>query len=87
MNLKATWTRPGTRRRGATTPLSIALLATLLTGCATPKTVVREIPTNNWVTTVKAGQVFIVPVDGKFVPESRFVQMLDAFVRESDRNK
>ena len=60
------------------------LLMLLVTGCAT-RTVVREIPSDRYVVTVHAGVPFTPACDGKFVPQARFIEMLDAYIRESSR--
>lgn len=69
-------------RLPATMLLSTLILTLLTTGCAsTQKTI--EIPSDRWVVTVNAGVPFTPPCDGKFVPEARFKEMLDVYVRES----
>lgn len=54
----------------------------LLTGCAT-RTVVKEIDSSRTVVSVRAGVPFTPPCDGKFVPEARFDEMLDVYIRAS----
>lgn len=52
----------------------------LATGCAT-KTVVREIPQDRYVVTLRPGVPFTPAVDGKFVPEARWNEMLEVYIR------
>lgn len=54
----------------------------LLTGCAT-RTTVREIDSDRKVVSVHAGVPFTPPTDGKFVPEARFDEMLEVYIRAS----
>jgi hypothetical protein len=65
--------------------LSTLLWTLLATGCATSRVTVREISSDRMVRSVQAGVPFVSPVDGKFVPTSRFIELLDAYVRLSDQ--
>jgi hypothetical protein len=82
MNLRKLWTRPARTPLRVTTMLSMLTLTLLLTGCATRIKVV-EISSDRAVVTVHAGVPFTPPCDGKFVPEARFKEMLDATIRDS----
>lgn len=81
---KTRWSGRGAPRNPGTTLLLIASLATLATGCATR---VREVPADYWVRTVRAGETFTAPVDGKFVPNAMFDELLGAYIRESFRRQ
>jgi peroxiredoxin len=61
------------------------ILLLLCTGCVT--TQVHEISSDRTVITVHAGVPFTPICDGKFVPEARFNEMLDVYIRESWRTK
>lgn len=75
-------TRLGQTPRRITTLLSTLTLTLLLIGCVT-RTVVHEIDSNRAVVSVHKDVPFTPPCDGKFVPEARFVEMLDVYIRES----
>lgn len=82
-NLKTVLTRLAQMPLRATMPALTLILTLHLIGCAT-RTVVKEISPSRAVVTVKAGVPFTPPVDGKFVPEARFVEMLDVYIRASN---
>jgi hypothetical protein len=46
---------------------------------------VRPIPSDRYVTTVRAGQTFTAPTDGKFVPDALFNDMLEAYILQNTR--
>jgi hypothetical protein len=83
-NHKTDWTRREQTQRPATMPLLMLILTLHLTGCVT-RTLEKEISPNRAVVTVHAGVPFVPPVDGKFVPEERFVEMLEVYIREANR--
>jgi hypothetical protein len=45
---------------------------------------VVEVSSDRYVRTVHAGVPFTPPCDGKFVPEARFQEMLDVYIRTSN---
>lgn len=63
--------------------LSIVTWTLLVTGCGTRPPIVHEIDSNRQVITVHKGIPFTPPTDGKFVPEARFSEMLDVYIRVS----
>ena len=85
MNRNLISTMPATRQLRMMM-LRLTLLLTLLaTGCATSRVTVREISSDRMVRSVRAGVPFTPPVDGKFVPQALFLEMLDYYVRMSDQ--
>ena len=77
-NRNERWTGRGRRRRAA---MMLALTASWMllgTGCTSR---VVKIPADRWVTTVPAGTVFRAEANGKFVPDARFNELLDAYIR------
>jgi hypothetical protein len=62
-------------------------LTRLLTGCETHPPTVHEIDSNREVKTVHKDVPFTPDVDGKFVPEARFDEMLDVYIRASTTTK
>ena len=77
-------TRPEPMQLRAMMLLSTLFLTLLATGCAT-RTRVVEISSDRTVVTVKAGVPFTPKCDGKFLPEARFNEMMDVYLRESFR--
>ena len=51
-------------------------------GCKT-QTIVREIPQDRFVRSVRKGEPFTPPSDGKFVPEARWNEMLEVYINSS----
>lgn len=88
MNPKQELMKPAPLRRRATikksTPLWMLLGTALLTTSCVTRTVVRQIPSDRYVVTVEAGATFTAPCRGKFVPDARFLQLMDAYIRESN---
>lgn len=82
MNRNETLTKPGKTLRAAMILLSMLILTLPATGC---KTLAVEVPSDYYVRTLKKGEQFTPPCDGKFVPEARFKEMLDVYIRESYR--
>ena len=54
------------------------------TGCAT-KTIVKEIPDDRFVRSVRKGEPFAPPSDGKFVPVARWNEMLEVYINASQK--
>lgn len=63
------------------TLLSTLTLTLLLTGCGTTRVV--QVSSDRYVVSLKSGVPFTPPSDGKFVPEARWKEMLDVYVRSS----
>lgn len=58
------------------TTLAVAALFAGAVGCTT----VRPISEDRLVFTVRKGQTFTAPTDGKFVPDALFNDMLEAYL-------
>ena len=85
MNRNANWTRRGKRLQRAMMTGLTMLWIVAGTSCST--VTIKEIPTDRMVVTVHAGQPFTPPCDGKFVPQARWNEMLDAYIIHSQEKK
>jgi hypothetical protein len=64
------------------TTLSMLTLMQLVSGC---RTAVVPISPERRVETLKAGVPYTPKVNGKFVPDAQYLDMQDAYIRESFR--
>jgi hypothetical protein len=82
VNHNETWTGRARHLRAAM--MLLLMLSWMLPGigCALRRGAV-EIPADRWVMTLRAGQQFTAPVDGKFVPEARWNEMRDVYIQHS----
>jgi hypothetical protein len=60
------------------TAMTMISIASLTSGCASRPVV---IPADKVVRQVYAGQVYVVPSDGYFVPKARMLEILDALAK------
>ena len=81
-NLNVKLTRRARLRVAALTLLLMSAWMLPGTGCAT-RTVVREIPSDRMVMSLRGGQLFTAPCDGKFVPKARWNEMQDVYIQHS----
>ena len=77
---------PLLRRPATIPPLAMMLLSMLIwtllaTGCGTTK--VDQISSDRFVVTVNKGVPFTPPDNGKFVPDARWTEMMDVYIRAS----
>ena len=73
----------GARRRLRTMTLLLMLTCSaVVTGCVTKAVPVAS---DRWVTSLRSGQVFTAPCDGKFVPMATYLELQEAFDRAGYR--
>lgn len=77
------WTKDERMLLLGTMLVSMLIWILPVTGCVTHPPVVHEIDADRQVVTVHKGIPFSPPVDGKFVPEARFDEMSDVYIRAS----
>ncbi len=53
----------------------------LLTGCATKPPIIHEISSDKYIISLTNGVPFTPPCEGKFVPQARFNELLDVYLR------
>lgn len=73
--------KPGMILRPGAMLLSMLIWMLLATGCATTKVV--QISSDREVMTLVKGVSFTPPENGKFVPDARWIEMMDVYLRAS----